>query len=47
MSRDISFGQRLDRGWTRMQLMDYYALSENEYERVLASLQNIRKEAKK
>lgn len=47
MSRDISFGQRLDRGWTRMQLMDYYALSENEYDRVLASLTAIRKQGAK
>ncbi len=47
MNREMSFGQRFDSGWSRMQLMNYYALSENEYDRVLASLTVIRKQGAK
>jgi len=43
MSRDMSFGQRLDAGWSMIELMEYYALTNSEYDRVLASLQEIRK----
>ncbi len=43
MKREMSFGQRLDAGETKEQLMAYYALSETQYEKVLASLKAIRK----
>ncbi len=45
MKREMSFGQRLDDGWTKEQLMAYYALSEAQYEKVLASLKAIREGA--
>ncbi len=42
MNHDMAFGQRLDRGWNKEQLMTYYTLSEAQYERVMASLKSIR-----
>ncbi len=42
MKRERSFGQRLDDGETKEQLMAYYALSEAQYEKILASLKTIR-----
>ncbi len=42
MKGEMSFGQRYDVGETKEQLMAYCALSEREYEKVLASLKAIR-----
>ncbi len=42
MKRERSFGQRLDDGETKERLMAYYALSEVQYEKILASLKAIR-----
>ncbi len=42
MKHEKSFGQLLDAGWTKEQLTAYFALSEREYEKVLASLKAIR-----
>jgi hypothetical protein len=47
MSREMSFGQRLDAGATMPELMEYYSLSENEYLRAVSSLQSIRNGVKK
>jgi hypothetical protein len=42
MKREKSFGQRLDDGWTKETLMAYFALTEAQYEKVMASLKAIR-----
>jgi hypothetical protein len=42
-----SFSQRLKNRETKEQLQKYYAMTESEYNRVLASLQDIRKEGGK
>jgi hypothetical protein len=47
MRRELSFGDRLDQGASMPELMEYYALSENEYLRAVASLQEIRKNGAK
>ena len=41
MSRELSFGQRLDAGQSMVECMDYYSLTLNEYDRFLLSLQDI------
>ncbi len=41
MKADTSFSQKLKAGWTKEQLMAYYALSEAQYERVIESLKVI------
>jgi hypothetical protein len=42
MKREMSFGQRLDDGWTKEHLMTYYALTETQYEKVIVCLKAIR-----
>jgi hypothetical protein len=42
MNHEVSFGQRLDEGWTKEQLMAYYALTEAQYEKVMGCLKAIR-----
>jgi hypothetical protein len=39
--KDLSFSQRLKAGWSKADLMRYYALDEKQYDKVLASLQGI------
>jgi hypothetical protein len=41
MKADTSFSQKLKAGWTKEQLMAYYALNEREYERIIESLKVI------
>lgn len=43
MSRDLSFRACLDAGQTKEQLMKRFSMTENEFNRVIASLQEIRK----
>jgi hypothetical protein len=43
MKADTSFSQKLRAGWTPEQLMKYYVLSEAQYNRVIASLEAIKK----
>ncbi len=43
MKTNTSFSQKLQAGWTQKQLMKYYALSEAQYDRVIASLEAIKK----
>jgi hypothetical protein len=45
--REKSFGQLLDSGVPRAELQDYFCLTDNEYDRVIASLQEIRKNGRK
>lgn len=45
--KELSFGARVDAGASMPELMEYYALSENEYLRAVSSLQEIRQGAKK
>jgi hypothetical protein len=37
-----SFSQKLRAGWPKQDLMTYYALSDVQYDKVLASLETIR-----
>lgn len=39
----LSFSQRLKAGWSKADLMRYYALDEKQYDKVLACLQVITK----
>jgi hypothetical protein len=39
---NTSFSQKLRKGWQKQDLMTYYALSDVQYDRVLASLETIR-----
>ncbi len=41
MKTETSFSQKLRAGWTKEQLMAYYALTEAQYEKVLESLKAI------
>jgi hypothetical protein len=41
MKAEASFSQNLKAGWTKEQLMAYYALTEREYERILGCLKRI------
>lgn len=41
MKAETSFSQKVREGWTKERLMVYYALSEREYEKILASLKAI------
>ncbi len=41
MKMDTSFSQKLRAGWTKEQLMAYYALTEAQYERVIGCLKAI------
>jgi hypothetical protein len=43
MSREMSFKQRLDAGWSMVELMKYYAMTKCEYDRVVACLADIKK----
>ncbi len=41
MRTETSFSQKLRAGWTKEQLMAYYALTEAQYENVLGCLKAI------
>ncbi len=43
MKIELSFSQRLKAGWTKADLMLFYALNEKQYDKVLACLQEIAK----
>ncbi len=43
MSREMSFRARLGAGWPMIQLMNHYCLTDNEYDWIIACLQEIRK----
>ncbi len=45
MKANTSFSQKLRAGWTKEQLMAYYALTGEQYEKVLESLKAIRQGA--
>ena len=42
MKANTSFSQKLREGWTKEQLMAYYALTGAQYERVMMCLERIR-----
>jgi hypothetical protein len=42
MKADTSFSQKLKAGWTKERLIAYYALTEAQYEKVMACLKGIR-----
>ncbi len=42
MKANTSFSQKLRAGWTKEQLMAYYALTEAQYEKVIECLKAIR-----
>jgi len=42
MKPNTSFSQKLREGWTKEQLMAYYALTEAQYEKVMECLERIR-----
>ncbi|MCZ7359719.1 MAG: hypothetical protein O8C55_06560 [Candidatus Methanoperedens sp.] len=42
MKADTSFSRKLRAGWTKDELMEYYSLTEAQYERVIQSLETIR-----
>ncbi len=46
MKTETSFSQKMKAGWTKERLMAYYALTEGEYERVIACLKWIRQGVK-
>jgi hypothetical protein len=39
--KPLSFSQRLNAGWSKADLMRYFALDEKQYEKVLVCLQSI------
>lgn len=39
--REKSFSDRVCEGWSMLDLMDYYALTDGQYYRVIESLANI------
>ena len=41
LNKRSSFADKLRAGWTPSQLVEYYGLSPEKYERILASLKNI------
>ncbi len=41
MKAETSFSQKMKAGWTKERLMEYYALSEMEYEKIMKSLRRI------
>jgi len=41
--KNISISQRLKTGWSKTDIMRYYALDEKQYSKVLASLEEIEK----
>ncbi len=41
MKTETSFSQKKKAGWTKEQLMAYYALTEAQYERVIECLKGI------
>ncbi len=41
MKAESSFSQKMKAGWTKEQLMAYYALTEAQYERVMKCLKEI------
>ncbi len=41
MKTETSFSQKKKAGWTKEQLMGYYALTEPQYEKVLRCLKDI------
>jgi len=43
MKADTSFSRKLRAGWTKEQLMKYYSMSEAQYEKVIESLEAIRR----
>lgn len=43
MTRQTSFAQKLQSGWTQAQLMTHYCLTEDQYARILACLDEIKK----
>ena len=44
--KPLSFSQRLKSGWSKADLMRYYALDESRYNKVIESLERIKNEAK-
>ncbi|VVB85645.1 Uncharacterised protein [uncultured archaeon] len=42
--KEPSFSQRLKAGWSKTDLMRYYALDEKQYDKVLACLERIKNE---
>lgn len=46
MKTETSFSEKVREGWTKERLMAYYALSEREYEKVMACLKGIRQGVK-
>jgi len=45
--KELSFSSRLKEGWSKADLMRYYALDELQYQKVLVSLQGIKSEVNK
>jgi hypothetical protein len=45
--KPLSFSQRLNAGWTKAELMRYYALNEGQYQKVLNCLDRITQEKAK
>ena len=43
LKSDTSFSRKLRAGWTKEQLMKYYAMSEAQYDRIIESLEAIRR----
>jgi hypothetical protein len=41
--KSLSFSQRFKAGWSKEQLMSYYAMDEKQYNKVIACLESIRK----
>lgn len=39
---ELSFGAKLNAGWTKEQLMKHYCMNEREYDKSIASLKKIR-----
>lgn len=42
--KEPSFSQRLKAGWSKADLMQYYALDEKQYDKVLICLERIKNE---
>ncbi|HWQ96158.1 MAG TPA: hypothetical protein VN368_02175 [Candidatus Methylomirabilis sp.] len=42
MKRETSFKEKLDSGWSMAQLMDFYAMNDREYDKIIACLQKIK-----
>ncbi len=43
--KEPSFSQRLKAGWSKGQLMQFYALTEQQYQKIIASVASVRCES--